>query len=306
MKKIVSLLVLIMGISACETIIDLDIQFDEKQMAVSAIFWDQRNPGDSTICVWVSDVLHPLAKNTSRVILTDAEVSLFENGQFIENLQLVIRYKTEFNWQANRFDTIEYGYYKSHHPLTPGHSYKITTNRTGKNEVTHTYIHPPRVLPANVRLTNPENGEVTITFDNPEGIQQFFVSLKSSTGRTDYFSSFDPNFQLFRLSDSDDSDIEPGAPIVGRYGILSDQNPQPRTQQKFVFFIRDFNSQDLSNFTVEFGAVSESFPRYISSYLSYAYADGSFFSDPEPIFGNASNGLGISIGLNTGNFNIQP
>ncbi|MGK0639841.1 DUF4249 family protein [Schleiferia thermophila] len=306
MKKLVYLLILIMGIAACETIIDLDIQFDDKQMAVSAIFWDQRNPGDSTVCVWVSDVLHPLAKNTSRIILTDAEVSLFENGQFVENLQPIIRYKQEYNWQNNQIDTIKFGYFKSHHPLTPGYSYKITANRPGKKEVTHFYIHPPRVIPTSVKLTKPEKGEVTITFDNPKGIQQFLVSLKSSTNRTEYFSSIDPHFQIFRSSNLDDSEDEPGAPVVGRYGILYDKNSQPRSQQQFTFYIRDFDSQNLSNYSVEFGAVSESFPLYIASYLAFINSENTLSTQPEVIYSNASKGLGISMGLNTGNYNIQP
>ena len=311
MKRVFILFIFVLVASSCETIIDLDIDFDESKMAVNAVFHDQRNAGDSTITVWVSDVLHPLSKKRIRSYLTDGTlVALYENGQFVENLQKVEHTILDFDWMTGTYDTIKTGYFKSHKPLTAGNTYRIVANHPGKKEVSHTYIHPPRVIPTSIKLTNPSTGEVTITFDNPEGIQTFLISMTAvSTDPWTWewveFSCFDPKFQAYNITGLDP--LEPdSASFYTRFGFLTDNSAQSYTGQTVKIYIRNFNTTMLQNTQIEFGAVSPDFPRYVASYFAYYMSEDSFFSTPEPIFGNASNGIGISIGLNTGKYQIQP
>ena len=311
MKKVFIVLVSLITASACETIIDLDIDFDETRMAVNAVFHDQRNTGDSTVVVWVSDVLHPLSKKGVKAYLTDGTiVSLYENGQFVENMEKVEKVVLDYDWMTGTVDTLKSGYFKSHRPLTSGGIYKIVVNHPGKKEVSHSYTHPPRVIPTSIKLTNPSTGEVTITFDNPEGIQTYLISM--TAGSTDpsswdwvEFSCFDPKFQAYNITGLDP--IEPdSASFYTRFGFLADNAARSVIGQTVKIYIRNFNPSMLSNIRIEFGAVSQSFPRYVASYFAYYASEDSFFSTPEPIFGNASNGIGVSIGLNTGKFEVQP
>lgn len=311
MKKKFILLITLIVISSCETIIDLEIDFDESKMAVNAVFHDQRNTGDSTVIVWVSDVLHPLSKKTIRSYLTEGTiVALYEDGQFVENMQKVDKIVLEYDWVTGTFDTVKSGYFKSHRPLTPGVSYRIVANHPGKEEVYHTYTHPPTVIPTSVKLTNPSTGEVTITFDNPEGIQSFLISITAvSTNPATWewveFTCFDPRFQSYNVTGLDP--VEPdSAAFYTRFGFLVDNSAQPLSSQSVKINIRNFNPSMLQKIRIEFGAVSQSFPRYVASYFAYYLSEDSFFSTPEPIFGNSSNGIGVCIGLNTGKFDIQP
>lgn len=296
---------------SCETIIDLDIDFDETQMAVNAVFRDLRDPADSSVIVWVSDVLHPLSKRRINKYLTDGtHVALFENGQFVENLQKVEQIRIDYDWMTGRFDTLVSGYFKSTIPLTPGNVYKIEANHPGKKEVSHTYTHVPRVIPSSVKLTNPFTGEVTITFNNPEGVQTFLIALTAKSNNPASwewaeFTCLDPNFQAYTFTGFDPLEPDSSA-FYTRFGFYVDNTSQPIQNQTIKLNIRNYNPSMLQNIQIEFGAVSESFPRYVASYVAYYYSEDSFFSTPEPIFGNSSTGIGVSIGFNTGKFNIQP
>ncbi|MFN4300249.1 MAG: DUF4249 family protein [Thermaurantimonas sp.] len=311
MKKILTFLIAILAITGCETIIDLDIDFDDTRMAVNAVFRDQRSPGDSTIIVWVSDVLHPLSKRRVNTYLTQGtNVALFENGQFVENLQKIEQIRIEYDWMTGRLDTLVSGYFKSIVPLTPGKTYKIVASHPGKKDVSHTYTHVPRVIPTSVKLTNPNTGEVTITFDNPEGIQTYLISttatsMNPNTWEWVEFTCLDPNFQAYNLSGFDPLEPDSSA-FYTRFGFYVDNSSKPTPNQTIKINIRNFNPSLLQKIRIEFGVVSESFPRYVASYFAYYYSEDSFFSTPEPIFGNSSNGIGVSIGLNTGKYPIQP
>ncbi|GCD77254.1 hypothetical protein JCM31826_07360 [Thermaurantimonas aggregans] len=311
MKKNLIAILALTTLFSCETIIDLDIDFDETQMAVNAVFCDQRVPGDSSVIVWVSDVLHPLSKRRINKYLTDGTtVALFENGQFVENLQKVEQIRIDFDWVTGRTDTLLSGYFKSTRPLIPGNTYKVVANHPGKKEVSHTYTHVPRVIPTSVKLTNPSTGEVTITFNNPEGIQTYLISITAksqnpATWEWVEFSCLDPNFQAYSFSGFDPFEPDSSG-FYTRFGFYVDNSSQAIQNQTIKLNIRNFDSSLLQKIQIEFGVVSESFPRYVASYFAYYFSEDSFFSTPEPIFGNSSNGIGVSIGLSTGKFNIQP
>lgn len=311
MKKTLMTIFIAAALVSCETIIDLEIEFDETRMAVNAVFRDIREPGDSSVIVWVSDVQHPLSKRRINKYLTDGtSVALFENGQFVENLQKVEQIRIDFDWMTGRIDTLVSGYFKSTHALTPGSTYKIVANHPGKKEVSHTYTHVPRVIPTSVKLTNPSTGEVTITFNNPEGIQIYLISITAksqnpATWEWVEFACLDPNFQTYSFTGFDPLEPDSSA-FFTRFGFYADNTSQSIQNQTIKLNIRNFDPSLLQKIQIEFGAVSESFPRYVASYFAYYYSEDSFFSTPEPIFGNSSNGIGISIGLSTGKFNIQP
>jgi hypothetical protein len=289
------------AISSCQKKLDIDLPETEKKIVVNGLL-----STDSLIKVNVSKSIGIL-DNTKIEFLTNANVKLYKNDTFIENLvssgngNFVSSFTPEIN--SNYKITVDYNNLKS-----------VNTNTTLKNPVpilsidtlseiqiynydgysdTTTIYHFKLKLSDNVN----ENNFYFLNFSGLQPIYEFIDDQYVITGYEEsnfYFNSEDPVFNnensYFTLNKMDGRCFNDEL-FNGKEYTIDFEFPY----NKYMFGTFGEPAQ-LSTFYINLLTIPDALYYYINSYNLNQYTQYDPFAQPVRIYSNVENGLGIVTG----------
>ena len=291
MRKI-GLILLIMGIvaSGCEKIIDISVPDQERKIVLNSVL----NP-DSLISVQLTRSKSVLEDNQT-VAIEDAELRLYEDGNFIANL-----------------DYSGYSFYKldDFYPSIEK-KYRIEVDHSVLASVDAEVLMPPQVPILEVdtsRYQDQDENErysLNVKISDPGGVENYYALSLAVTSRV-----FDWNTQ--ELTDSLETfmiyfhTVEEGESLGGD---LFNQDVNHFIDDKLFISDGVFDGQDhefalaIDYYFLEFQSdtiildvrldhIDPSYYYYSVSKQKYYRANGSPFSEPVQVYNNINNGFGI-------------
>lgn len=226
MKKIIlSILVsfLLFSCENMETVVNLDIPPHEPVLVLNGII-----DTDTTIKVLVSHSVGAFEQIIPSCI-TDAEVLLFENNQFLDTLLIDLVNTDSVKLYTDLGENqILMNYYKSDIIPNSGSTYKIVVNHPNYHSITATTYIPEDIIVYNIQIdtvTDPENIGFSFSFHD-NGIQQNYYRLKlfASCTKTwiDYGDTVEYGYSGRTIMMSNDPSFPGGVPFDG-YTFTGDQ-----------------------------------------------------------------------------------
>ena len=178
MKKIIlSILVsfLLFSCENMETVVNLDIPPHEPVLVLNGII-----DTDTTIKVLVSHSVGAFEQIIPSCI-TDAEVLLFENNQFLDTLLIDLVNTDSVKLYTDLGENqILMNYYKSDIIPNSGSTYKIVVNHPNYHSITATTYIPQDIIIDDIQIdtvTDPEKIKFSFSF-NDNGMQENYYRLK--------------------------------------------------------------------------------------------------------------------------------
>lgn len=281
MKKYLFLL-LILVVSSCELVVDVDIPLEKNKLVVNSLF----NP-DST---WKARV------SLSRHILDEAPFS------YVENAQLVV-FEGETAIDTLKFDSL--GYYRSANgrPVA-GKDYSIRASAPGYDEAL-AFSSCPKDLQAEFSAIQSTVGED----GRPE--YAFTINLQDSPGQDFY--------QVMAIAEYRYTNPYTGQGFVNRSNVQLWSDDEGIDDDEIAnfegFFFPDvlFDGKNFSinakmqpnmwggnaklKYYIYFRSVSQDYYKYKTTSLLQNYTSGDPFAQPVNVYTNIENGLGVFAGF---------
>ncbi len=310
MKKIIFLLILSISVISCMEVLEIELEPEDKKLVMNSLI----SP-DSLIKVNLSKSINSLDGDAFIKFIDDAEVKLYENGQFIENLN---------------YDSC--GYYVSSQKPDLNKEYKVIATHENYPEIEAQTIIPYNVPIENFRVEI-EIDSFTETWTDPVTGETFDTTLYEVTGegtaeivfndpaKTDdfYMITFTIIKPIYTWDNQGNMYITgyQRAPVwaniegneenmnyftINQYmqGYFFNDvlfNGEEKTVHAKIdtWSIFDYNTQGLpeSPFYVHLYSISEELYQYMISYDKYQQNVANPFSEPVNIFSNVKNGLGL-------------
>lgn len=307
-------MLLSVSLFSCMEVLDTDISQEDKVLVLNGLITP-----DSLIKSNISTSIHSLDGDAYIKFINDAEVKLFEDGEFVEIMQK---------------DT--FGYYVSTIHPDLNKSYSISAKSGNYPEVSATATMPDSVAIDDIQI-NIAIDSTTESWYNPQTGQYFDTTLYSISGDGTVFVSFtDPNEANYYLLSF--SIVQP-IYVYDQYGneFISGYYETPiwyqldGTSENIQYFSVSnimagfvFNDNFFSGATknikttintwslydpyygempqsplyVHLYTLSKELYDYIISYNKYQEVIGNPFSEPVNILSNVQNGYGLFSGFN--------
>jgi len=321
MKKIIlSILVsfLLFSCEDMETVVNLDIPPHEPVLVLNSII-----NTDTEVRVLVSHSVGAFEQIIPSCI-TDAEVLLFENNQFLDTLLIDLVNTDSITLYTNLGENqILMNYYKSDIIPNSGSIYKIVVNHPDpkyESITASTYI-PEDIMVNNIQIdtvTDPEKIGFSFSF-NDNGTQQNYYRLKlfSSCMKTwiDYDGDtleygYSGRMMMMSNDPSFPSDIPfEGYAFTGHQVVFTDDlfNGQEKNISIDVE-TEGFRYSDCDTVTIQFSTFSNDTYIYYNSLGDHSEkgALGLFGGEVIPVYSNVENGLGVLISVNAQNIQLKP
>ena len=315
MKKIIlSILVsfLLFSCENMETVVNLDIPPHEPVLVLNGII-----DTDTTIKVLVSHSVGAFEQIIPSCI-TDAEVLLFENNQFLDTLLIDLVNTDSVKLYTDLGENqILMNYYKSDIILNSGSTYKIVVNHPNYHSITATTYIPEDIIVYNIQIdtvTDPENIGFSFSFHD-NGIQQNYYRLKlfSSCTKTwiDYGDTVEYGYSGRTIMMSNDPSFPGGVPFDG-YTFTGDQvvftDDLFNGQEKNISIDIEERWIDCDTVTIQFSTFSDDTYSYYNSLGDHSDKGelGLFGGEVIPVYSNVENGLGVLISVNAQNIQLKP
>ncbi|MEA2041979.1 MAG: DUF4249 domain-containing protein [Bacteroidota bacterium] len=300
---------------ACSEPIDIDIEEQDRVIVLNGFI----NP-DSTIRINLSKSLGVLEPDNNFSFITDAEVKLYEDGEFVENVE-----------------SFDYGMYEAALRPTAGKTYRITASTAVLNNIVAETKIPIRV-PITEVTSDFQLDSVVEQWWNPQTQEYFDTTIiQMSEQGTIQFKFNDPaqenNFYFVTISalmpeySWQDGEPEPIQTGVYMQSIDYDNNTLPYENNLYmnnftgyVFSDNLFDGQEhafsaiINSWSFGYGensslpqsplyihlhSVTEDFYNFVSSYSKYDESQYNPFTEPVNVFSNIENGYGFFTGYST-------
>jgi hypothetical protein len=277
------LLTTLLGLSACEQVIEIDLPEHTPQLVVNCTF----SP-DSVFLATVSVSKH--LQDTAQIAYpTDVLVLIYENGVLFDTLK----------YDALDFRTV----YRGSRKPSPGNHYRLVASKPGFPTVEGNGRLPIPVAISQVSYedsvpgvnTGVINDEITFTFTDPAGVDNYYVvaiqlrdSFEVSPGQWQHFA-------FSRSSTSSDPLLEPD--LFNWQSSFNDA-----TFDGGTFTVRlQVNHDDMlagTHYAV-LGTVSEDYFRYGRTISAFNETSFNPFAEPVIIHSNMTPEMGIFAGYVT-------
>ena len=319
MKKItLSILVsfLMFSCENMETVVNLDIPPHEPVLVINSII-----DTDTEVRVLVSHSVGAFEQITPSCI-TDAEVLLFEDNQFLDTLLIDLVNTDSVNFYTDLGESqILMNYYKLNVIPNSGSTYKIIVNHPNYESITASTYVPEDVIVYNIQIdtvTDVEKIGFSFSF-NDNGTQQNYYRLKlfSSCTKTWINSNGDTLEHGYsgRIEMmSNDPSFPGGIPFDG-YTFTDNQvvftDDLFNGQEKNISIdveSEGFRYSDCDTVTIQFSTFSDDTYSYYSSLGDHSEKGelGLFGGEVIPVYSNVENGLGVVISVNAQNIQLKP
>lgn len=316
-KTILSILVcsLLFSCEDMETVVTIDIPPHEAVLVLDSIV-----DTDTEVRVLVSHSVGAFEQITPSCI-TDAEVLLFENNQFVDTLSIDLINTDSVNYYNNSGESqILMNYYTSDIIPNSGSVYKIVVNHQNYESITASTYIPEDIIVYDIQIdtvTDPDKIGFSFSF-NDNGIQENYYRLK-------LFSS------CMKIWIDDGDTVEHG--YSGRMIMMSNDPSFPSDipfegytfiDQQVIFTDDLFNGQeknisidveskgyrysDCDTVTIQFSTFSDDTYSYYNSLGEHSDQGelGLFGGEVIPVYSNVENGLGVIISVNAQNIQLKP
>ncbi len=316
-KTILSILVcsLLFSCEYTETVVTIDIPPHEAVLVLNSIV-----DTDTEVRVLVSHSVGAFEQITPSCI-TDAEVLLFENNQFVDTLSIDL-INTDTMMFYNEYGEMELlmNYYTSDIFPNSGSTYSVKVNHPAYESITASTYIPEDIIVYDIQIdtvTDPDKIGFSFSF-NDNGIQENYYRLK-------LFSS------CMKTWIDDGDTVEHG--YSGRMIMMSNDPSFPSdipfegytfTDNEVVFTDDLFNGQeknisidveskgyrysDCDTVTIQFSTFSDDTYSYYNSLGDHSEKGelGLFGGEVIPVYSNVENGLGVIISVNAQNIQLKP
>jgi hypothetical protein len=301
-----------------ETVIDLEIPAHDPVLVLNG-----RLDTDTNIQVLISKSVGAF-ETASPSMINDAEVLLFENGTFINSLELdthntIYPWVNDGNWNTSTI--IAMNYYKTNVIPKENNNYRIEVNHDNYNSVSATTYIPEDIILYNISIDSTSNTDkINFQFSFDDNIDQdnfYSLSLIASCNKVweddyGYDEEYDWEYRV-EMNSNDPSfpvnELFSGYTFSGDKAIFTDAlfNGQQKNISIDVF-TDDFKYSDCDTIKFEFSTFSDDAYKYYSS-LSEQREKGDldiFGGEVVPVYTNVTNGLGILISKNAQEIYIKP
>ena len=319
MKKITLSLLFSFLLFSCEdmeTVVNLDIPPHTPVLVLNSII-----DTDSEVRVLVSHSVGAFEQIIPSCI-TDAEVLLFENNQFVDTLMVdLINTDSVYYFNSLGESQILMNYYTSDIIPNSGSTYSVEVNHPNYESITASTYVPEDVIIYNIQIdtvTDAEKIGFSFSFID-DGIQQNSYRLKlfSSCIKTWIDDGDTVEYPLpsgWMMMMSNDPSFPGGIPFEG-YTFEGSQvvftDDLFNGQEKNISIdveSEDFRYSDCDTVTIQFSTFSDDTYSYYNSLGDHSEKGelGLFGGEVIPVYSNVENGLGVLISVNAQNIQLKP
>ena len=320
MKKITLSLLFSFLLFSCEdmeTVVNLDIPPHTPVLVLNSII-----DTDSEVRVLVSHSVGAFEQIIPSCI-TDAEVLLFENNQFVDTLMVdLINTDSVYYFNSLGESQILMNYYTSDIIPNSGSTYSVEVNHPNYESITASTYVPEDVIIYNIQIdTVTDDEKIGFSFSfNDDGIQQNSYRLKifsscmkiklDQYGDTLFYQEFSGRSEMM----SNDPSFPGGIPFEG-YTFEGSQvvftDDLFNGQEKNISIdveSEDFRYSDCDTVTIQFSTFSDDTYSYYNSLGDHSEKGelGLFGGEVIPVYSNVENGLGVLISVNAQNIQLKP
>ena len=318
MKKIIlSILVssLLFSCEDMETVVTIDIPPHEAVLVLNSIV-----DTDTEVRVLVSHSVGAFEQIIPSCI-TDAEVLLFENNQFVDTLMIDLINTDSVNYYNDFGESqILMNYYTSDIIPNSGSTYTIKVNHPSYESITASTYIPEDIIVYDIQIdtvTDPEKIGFSFSF-NDNGIQENYYRLKlfSSCMKTwiDDGDTVDYGYSGRMIMMSNDPSFPSDIPFEG-YTFIDQQviftDDLFNGQEKNISIdveSKGYRYSDCDTVTIQFSTFSDDTYSYYNSLGEHSDKGelGLFGGEVIPVYSNVENGLGVIISVNAQNIQLKP
>jgi hypothetical protein len=319
MKKITLSLLFSFLLFSCEdmeTVVNLDIPPHTPVLVLNSII-----DTDSEVRVLVSHSVGAFEQIIPSCI-TDAEVLLFENNQFVDTLMVdLINTDSVYYFNSLGESQILMNYYTSDIIPNSGSTYSVEVNHPNYESITASTYVPEDVIIYNIQIdTVTDDEKIGFSFSfNDDGIQQNSYRLKlfSSCIKTWIDDGDTVEYPLpsgWMMMMSNDPSFPEGIPFEG-YTFEGSQvvftDDLFNGQEKNISIdveSEGFRYSDCDTITIQFSTFSDDTYIYYNSLGDHSEKGelGLFGGEVIPVYSNVENGLGVLISVNAQNIQLKP
>ena len=318
MKKIILPILVCFLLFSCEdmeTVVNLDIPPHEPVLVLNSII-----DTDTLVRVLVSHSVGAFEQIIPSCI-TDAEVLLFENNQFVDTLMIDLINTDSVNYYNDFGESqILMNYYTSDIIPNSGSTYKIVVNHPNYESIIASTYLPEDIVVYDIQIdtiTNPEKIGFSFSF-NDNGIQENYYRLKlfSSCMKTwiDDGDTVDHGYSGRMMMMSNDPSFPSDIPFEG-YTFTDNQvvftDDLFNGQEKNISIdveSKGYRYSDCDTVTIQFSTFSDDTYSYYNSLGDHSEKGelGLFGGEVIPVYSNIENGLGVLISVNSQNIQLKP
>ncbi|MBT4478343.1 MAG: DUF4249 domain-containing protein [Flavobacteriales bacterium] len=316
-KTILSILVcsLLFSCEDMETVVTINIPPHEAVLVLNSIV-----DTDTEVRVLVSHSVGAFEQITPSCI-TDAEVLLFENNQFVDTLMIDLINTDSVNYYNDFGESqILMNYYTSDIIPNSGSTYTIKVNHPSYESITASTYIPEDIIVYDIQIdtvTDPEKIGFSFSF-NDNGIQENYYRLKlfSSCMKTwiDDGDTVDYGYSGRMIMMSNDPSFPSDIPFEG-YTFIDQQviftDDLFNGQEKNISIdveSKGYRYSDCDTVTIQFSTFSDDTYSYYNSLGEHSDKGelGLFGGEVIPVYSNVENGLGVIISVNAQNIQLKP
>ena len=304
LKKLLFLSILLIGFSACETVVTIDIPEHEPRLVVYGLI----SP-DSTWQIQVTRSAGTLQKNQDLSAVTNATVVIKEENNIVATL----------THSGN-------GYYSDENsrPIA-GTSYSIEVSASGFENITASAHIPDEFIHTSL-IEGDWNeaewgglefdGTISFNFNDPAGEENFY-QLKVYKKSVEYQGNIVYYDRYFESSDQAiiseaTVDIEDNGRWSGSTALFSDALFDGESYDLKIIPRFDHSREDEGDSTADtlsyrfdLTQISEDYYRYKRAYRAYQDANDNPLAEPVQIYSNIEGGFGLFTGFNTSRSTIE-
>ncbi len=316
-KTILSILVcsLLFSCEYTETVVTIDIPPHEAVLVLNSIV-----DTDTEVRVLVSHSVGAFEQITPSCI-TDAEVLLFENNQFVDTLSIDL-INTDTMMFYNEYGEMELlmNYYTSDIFPNSGSTYSVKVNHPAYESITASTYIPEDIIVYDIQIdtvTDPDKIGFSFSF-NDNGIQENYYRLKlfSSCMKTwiDDGDTVEHGYSGRMIMMSNDPSFPSDIPFEG-YTFIDQQviftDDLFNGQEKKISIdveSKGYRYSDCDTVTIQFSTFSDDTYSYYNSLGDHSEKGelGLFGGEVIPVYSNVENGLGVIISVNAQNIQLKP
>jgi hypothetical protein len=270
---LIILALVLFGLSACEKVIPLDVEYQNPRLVVNTMF--------------IADSTARVNLTASRIIIDNAQIpyvenaviKLYENGVFKENLMYT-----------------ENGVYRSDLVLKSGHKYALEVSADGYVDVTCESIipfgHPILKLDTNTVLDEYGNKYMGVKLKFsllPNAQNYFMIKAVAEYPQPDYEDDYYMYYPEYIYLETNDVIVDAETYESGI--IFSDKLIDTETYTFSARFQRYFYDTVQVKFKLYY--LDENMYEYLVSRSEHIDAQGNPLMEPVVVFSNVSSGMGI-------------
>ena len=281
---LIQILLLLLIISACETVIDIDVESKENNFIINSLITD-----DSIMKVNVSRNIN-ITDRANYIPITNASIKVFENETLLQEL-------------TNNQD----GFYVSDFIPEKGKKYTIEVSASGFPTAKATSEVPNKtpIISLETNNINDYSLNCKVKFKDNDNEQNYYMFSACNTGceyYTDYISEtemIDTSYTYeYCYFDTEDIIVEEWIYFDEQeFIIFSDELLQGKEHTLPIIMDYYISENDTLTLTCKLYSITESYYEYLKTFARHQEAVDNPFVEPVQVYNNIEEGIGVFAGF---------